>query len=685
MYRFILTVAGLGFFFWASAGFAEQQDSGDQSMMLDVIVVTAKKQDQPLQTGDVDKDITPVMTSTIEREAFEGKTENLAEVIKKEAGVQVRQSGGLGSFSAVSLRGASNQQVLVFLDGILLNDASGGGVDLSTIALADVAAIDIYRGATPMNFGTSGIGGAVNIRTLRSEKGLNASVSGGYGSFNSRKANGFINHKSGRFDYLVSADYLASDNDFEFLNDNGTLWNTADDETQKRENSQVEQVNLLAKAGYDTSETLRLELMNQYFSKDQEIPSWNNSPTTQTTFDTVRNISTAKITADNLTSLHLNTSSQLSYTWKKEEYDDHQGKLGLGTQHSTYTTSRVNADMFVEYNGDWQCLIGTINGLHEDYKDVDLLEDHDTTQSNRDSITLGLQDSIFLLAETLIVTPAASFAWMEDELDEYSSNFGDSYEATTRSDQNLSPQIGLVYGPLPWLKMKSNLAKYVRQPSFFELFGDRGLFVGNPELKEESGVNFDVGAKGNWWFSADWIQRLTLSAAYFRNDIDDLITRAYDSRGIGKSVNISGALIQGVEGGAVVEFFDFFRGVMNVTYQDTENQSEVGAFDGKRLPGQFEYSLLGRLETRFAGFTLYGEYIRETGLYYDRANLLPAADKDEVNAGIGWSSGPWLLQFEARNLADEQYEDFNGFPLPGRSFYMSVKYTFSLKPEKNKE
>lgn len=685
MHRFILTMAGLVVFFWASAGLAEQQNPDNQSIMLDVIVVTAKKQDKPLQTGDVDKEITPVMTSTIRREAFEGKTENLAEVIKKEAGVQVRQSGGLGSYSSVSLRGSSSDQVLVFMDGILLNDASGGGVDLSTIALADVAAIDIYRGATPINFGYAGIGGAVNIRTLRSEEGLNASVSGGYGSFNSRKINGLINHKPGRFDYLISADYLDSDNDYEILNDNGTQWNPNDDRTEKRENAQVEQVNVLAKAGYDASDTLRLDLMNQYFTKDQGLPSWNNSPLTRTSLDTVRNIATAKLTADNLTPVHLNTSSQISYTWKEEEYDDRGAHVGLGQQYSTYTTDRWNADFFVEWTGDWQNLIGTVNWLHENYESDDYLDNYDASKSNRESFALGLQDSIFLFGESLIVTPAASYTWIEDELDADSSSWGTPSDAGSRSDDYLSPQIGLVYGPLAWLKLKSNVAKYVRQPSFYELFGDRGFFVGNPDLKEESGVNLDIGVQGQWTFPVDWLQRLTLSAAYFRNDVDDLITRVYDARGIGKSVNISGALIQGVEAGATVEFMDYFSAVMNFTYQDPENQSDIGAFDGKRLPGQFENSFLGRLEARFAGFTVYGEYIRETGMYYDTTNLLPAADKDEINAGIGWSTGSWLFQIEGKNLADELYEDFNGYPLPGRSFYASVKYAFSLSPDTQKE
>lgn len=670
---------GMVSLFVAAVGFAAEQETSEPPVMLDAVVVTARKMDEPLRTGDVDKEITPVMTTTIRREAFEGKTENIAEIIEKEVGVQVRQSGGLGSFSSVSLRGSSSDQVLVFMDGILLNDASGGGVDLSTIALSDVAAIDIYRGATPINFGSSGIGGAVNIRTLRSKKGLNASASGGYGSFNSRKFNGFINHKPGRFDYLISADYLASDNDFEILNDNGTQWNPNDDRVENRNNAQVEQANLLGKAGYDASDTLRLDLVNQFFVKDQGIPSWNNSPLTRSTLDTIRNITTVKLTADDLTAAHLNTNTRLSYTWKEEEYDDRGGHIGLGQQHNTYTTDRFDADMFVEWTGDRQNLIGTVNLLHETYESEDHLGKSNPRDSRRDTFSLGLQDSIFLFDDSLIVTPAARYNWIEDTLSAGTSIWDMPLGQENRSDNYLTPQIGLVYGPLTWLKLKSNLAKYVRQPSFFELFGDRGLFVGNPDLKEERGINFDIGAECQWAAPVDWFQRLSLNAAYFHNDVEDLITRVYDARGIGKSVNMSGALIRGVELSGTAEFLDRFRAVANFTHQDPKNESDINAFDGKRLPGRFENSLLGRLEARYAGVTVYGEYVMETGLYYDAANLLPAADKKEVNAGISWAVGSWMFRLEGKNLADEWYEDFNGFPLPGRSFYASVKYTFSTQ------
>jgi iron complex outermembrane receptor protein len=654
----------------------------EEATRLDTVVVTAQKIEDPIQTGDVDKETTPVMTTTIEREAFEGKTENIAEIIEKEVGVQVRQSGGLGSYSEVSLRGATSNQVLVFMDGILLNDASGGGVDLSTISLSDVAAIDIYRGATPINFGNAGIGGAVNIRTLRAEKGLKASASGGYGSFCTWKSSGLINHKPGRFDYLISADYLSSENDFDFKNDNGTRWNPEDDRREDRNNDQLEQVNLLAKGGYDASETLRFDLMNQYFIKDEGIPSWNNSPLARTTLTTTRNIATAKLTADDLTPAHLNTNTQLSYIWKEEEYDDRGGHVGLDNQHNTYTTHRMKADCFVEWLGDWQDLIGTVNYLHETYSGDDHLAGIDSGESKRDSISLGVQDSFFLFDESLIVTPTARYTWLNDELDGDTSA---SPEEKHRSDEYLTPQIGFVYGPLEWLKFRSNLGRYVRHPSFFELFGDRGLFEGNPDLKEEKGVNFDIGVQGQWMMPKRWLQRLTIGAAYFRNEVEDLITVIYDSRGIGRPVNVPGALIQGVETNAIAEFWTHFRASMNYTYQDGKNESGSDFFDGNQLAGIFKHSLLGRLEATYSGVTLYGEYIFESGKYYDSANLLPAADKRELNLGLSWVYGPWIFQLEGKNMADEAYEDFNGYPMPGRSFYASVKYTFETQPKQMKE
>ncbi len=647
------------------------ESDGEDVLKLEAVVVTGETLPASQETGDVDLETTPASYTRITRDEFEGRTTNLAELIENEVGVQVRQSGGLGSFSSVSLRGSNSDQVMIFLDGILLNDASGGGVDLSNIALSDVEAIEIFRGTTPINFVQSSIGGVVNIRTRRPEEGFAANATAGYGSFNTRNLAGFLSAKPGRWDLLVSADYLASDNDFEILNDNQTEWNPDDDRWEKRNNAQVDQFNLLAKAGVDISGDTRLDLVNQYFKKDQGLPSWDNSPDTTASLDTERNITTFKMTADNLGPLLFNTSTQVSYTWKSEGYDDRNGDIGLGSQYNNYTTRKLGADFFAEWLPRGHAVIFSAGLQHEDYETEDLLGKEKETDSTRKTATLGLQDSIFLFGERLIVTPACRYTWVSDELDGGSAN-----EDDTRDEGYFSPQIGVKYTPLPWLTLNSNLARYVRIPSFYELFGDRGFLIGNPDLKEEKGVNFDIGASGRWQWRRPWLRRLSLSAVYFRNDVDDLITRVYDARGIGRSVNISGALIQGVEAAASLDLHEWCRLILNATWQDPENQSDIKAFDGKKLPGCFEKSYLGRIEAGTGGFTLFGEYVVNKDMYYDTANLRNAEDKKEINAGMTYRYRSAKLTLEGRNLTDDLYEDFNGYPLPGRSFGVTFQYEF---------
>jgi iron complex outermembrane receptor protein len=642
---------------------------------LETIVVTAEKPDEEFQTGDVDKEQIPVFFSVIKREHFEGKIESLSEVIEKESGVQIRQSGGLGSFSTISLRGSTSDQVMVFMDGILLNEASGGGVDLSNIALSDIEAIEIYRGISPINFSKASIGGVINIRTLRSKKGLEADASAGYGSFNTRKLSGFINHKPSKWDYLISADYLSSDNDFKFLNDNGTEWNTDDDRWERRHNAQFDQENMLAKIGYDATDDVRIDLVNQWFSKDQELPSWNNSESTKTSFDVDRNITTLKLSMDDIGPYHLNTGTRISYLWQKERYDDREGHVGLGDQITEYLTNRYGADFFLEWLTERNTFSVTLGVQKEEYETNDLLKEMNPNDSSRYTYSLGIQDSFVLFDYKLIITPALRHTIVKDDLKSGTSIWGLPLEGRSREEEYACPQIGLKYRLLDWVTLKSNMASYVREPSFFELFGDRGFFIGNDELKEEKGLNFDAGFEITWPSINTLFQRVYLTAAYFKSNVDDLITRVYDSRGIGKSVNISESEIQGIEVGINLDFLNIFRFVGNVTLQDAVNQNEIEAFDGKKLPGRFEKSYLGRVEARYGKCKAYSEYIIEKGLYYDTANLLEAEDKKEINAGVSWMINSFLLTLEAKNIGDDQYEDFHGYPLPGRSYYFTLKYS----------
>lgn len=659
--------------------FLPPSDAGteQEAPAMDAITVSARKPERSRQTGDVNLEATPSFYSLITRDEFEGKIESLAEVIEKEAGVQVRRAGGLGSFSTVSLRGSSSDQVLVFLDGILLNDASGGGVDLSTISLADVESIEIYRGVTPASFGRSSIGGVVNIRTLRSQKGIHGNLTAGYGSFDTWKLSGFLNHKPGKWDYLVSMDYLKSKNDFEFLNDKGTSWNSDDDRMEKRHNAQFEETNMLAKVGYDLTESTRIDFMDQWFSKRQGLPAWSNSELANTNFRTDRNIATVKFTANDVGPYHLNTSSFLDYTHKVEKYDDSDGQVGLGSQLNRYKTDRFGAHGIVDWHTSWNTLSLMLDIQRETYSPEDLLspENH-INASLRDTISIGLQDNLYLFREKMIVTPAVRYIQTHDERKSGVDYWGTPKEGTTENEGSWNPQLGIKYRVLECLTLKTNIGQYVREPSFFELFGDRGFFIGNADLKSEKGTNYDVGFEARWDGPSEWLKNFTLSSAYFHNTVDDLITRVYDARGVGKSVNISSSLIRGVEASVKIDLLKYFRFIGNATWQDPIQQNEVEAFDGKILPGRFMESYLARFEALYGPAKVYAEFITAKDSFYDTANLLKAKDKEEINLGISFAYRSYIVTVEAKNVTDGRFEDFNGYPMPGRSGYITVQYKF---------
>ena len=644
------------------------------------MVVRAEKVESTWQTGDVDLETTPGFFSLIERSAFEGKIESIGEVLEKEAGVQIRQSGGLGSYSSVSLRGASSDQVMVFMDGILLNDASMGGVDLSNISLADVAAIEVFRGVSPLQFGKASLGGVVNIRTLRSQGEMRRSLTLGGGSFGTRNVSAFINHKPGRWDYLISADILKAENDFWILNRYGTDNWPYDDAWERRINNDFTQGNLLTKLGLDLTPTVRLDFSNQYFEKDQSLPSWNNHIDTETTFDTRRNNTILKLTADGLGLF--NVSGYLDYSWKEETYDDRQipnGGIGLGMQYNRYETQRTGGHLVVELPGEWHQSVMMADVRYESYSPENILfPDANPKESRRRTVNAGYQETLFFADETVSITPAVRWYHVDDHLQSAVSASNIPLEGRSEAKHYVSPQVGVKWRLSKNFTLKSNLAKYTREPSFFELFGDRGLFLGNDALEAERGVNFDVGFLYSRPFASPWFSRFSLDAAWFQSKLDRVITRKYDARGVGKSVNVEGAEVRGIETELRMDLLKILHFTSNLTWQEaiSTDRSDNGVYDGKKLSGRYDLSWLARLEARFAHIKLYGEFTRERGMFYDTTESLKAPAKEEVNAGVSWAQGSFLVTVEGRNLTNDRYEAYNGFYMPGRGLYATVKYSF---------
>ena len=231
--------------------------------------------------------------------------------------------------------------------------------------------------------------------------------------------------------------------------------------------------------------------------------------------------------------------------------------------------------------------------------------------------------------------------------------------------------------PFKWFTLKTNLASYVRNPSILELHGDRGSTKGNSELKSERGINFDLGAEIFYEFENDYLNRINFCTAFFKSKVENTIVPDYYAIRVIKYQNLDSS-IYGIENSLSVDVLKYFKLAFNLTWQQTEVISDFGPFNGSQLPGIYEFSTFSKIEFKYEFFKAFCEYRFETDMYYDRANSnsLYADDKNEFNSGASVLLYDIRLTFEVKNILDIRYEDFPGYPAPGRTYNSAVKYNF---------
>lgn len=625
--------------------------------------------------GDVDMQVTSSVHSVIEAERLRNGFTSLPEVLEQEVGVQMRSTGGVGSLSTVVLRGASNEQVIIYLDGVPLNDASGGPVDLSSISVDSIERIEIYRGSTPMVLGNPSIGGAVNIITRRSDGNANR-LSATAASFHTYKLSGSSSLSYEKDEVLLSASYLQSENDFSFVNDNGTQFNPADDRTEKRNNDGVKHLTILSNWKHKISSKYDTEFRLDAFDRDKEIPSVSNSPDVQTSLDTQQLNFLGQFNAHDVWADDIDLNIKLFATHKDEVFDDSLAQVGFFSQHTESVTNKIGTQFYIEINqqqSQWKLLTALSQETYDSESTQDLVESGTNT---RDRLELSAEKVSYFDQQRLIINLILRYQLLFDELSAVSDSFGNVTPGTETSYELPSPQLGVKYRFDKRTHASANIGIYNRAPSFFELFGGDGLLLGNPDLKQETSLNTDIGLTYNWYKPYSWLHDSEIYIGLFYNRIEDLIVRIYNGQGIGVPENISDAEIQGLE--TTIKIYPAERHSINanISLIDSINKTDVQSFNGKVLPGYYQQSLSLRYAYSLKHWSYSAEADIKRNMYYDRSNLLKGDDVNLLNIGVRHYFKKSNIDFRINNILDENIEYFRNRPTPGLNFSLTYNHTF---------
>jgi vitamin B12 transporter len=154
---------------------------------LDPIIVTATR--TPTKAIDVLADNVYIGPEEIQQA---GQT-SLVELLQRQKGVTIANYGTGGSNASVFLRGTTNNQTLVLIDGVRIDDAINGGTNWSVIPLTIIDHIEIIFGPQSSLYGSDAIGGVIQIFTKKGDGPAKVGASFGYGSYGTSISEASIN------------------------------------------------------------------------------------------------------------------------------------------------------------------------------------------------------------------------------------------------------------------------------------------------------------------------------------------------------------------------------------------------------------------------------------------------------------------------------------------------------------
>lgn len=563
------------------------------------VVVTATSQpDEEKQVGSA--------TTVITRKEIEksGKTLVL-ELLRTVPGLDVVQSGTPGSLTSIFTRGTNSTQTLVLVDGVRMNSPYFPGYDFSAMTTENVERIEIVRGPFSALYGSDAMGGVVQIFTRSAPQGMSGRATGEAGNQGQGQGSAFLSAGEGPLSATGSFRYAAFDGD--------------------RPNTDWRQRNGSAGLEARLSGGGRVAVEGSILDGEVGNPGPVGAPSTARGFFREERLAVPG-------SFPLSGANRLDVLLadvrSKPAYRDTDGGFSSQTDAETLQaritdTARIGAHSL------------TVLASWERWKVDDASNFGTNLDGQRTTLWgAGAQDTATL--GPLTVTAGARF--------DHHSVFGDAW----------SPR-----GTVAWLspgslwKVRVSGGGAFRAPTVGELYYP---FVGNPDLKPERAVSWEVGVER-------YVAGGRVEVSLFWNDLKDLIVFDFAQS---KNLNVGRARTRGVEVGWRQEVLAGLSADATYTYLDARNR--VTDTTLARRPRH--RAALGLDWSPLSGFDILPRVLfvgtRPDG---DPLTGRPVEDPSYLRFDIAarWQATPLLAPYvRLTNAFDREYDEAAGYPAAGR-------------------
>lgn len=664
------------------------------------IKVVAKGQEKANEQMNATRNDPAGFTETIDLTEKQKRYTSLEEILEQESGVRVRRYGGLGSYSTLSIRGSNANQVQFYIDGIPVQNNSGGEVNLFDLPFDTIEKIEIYKSGFSPGLTSSAIGGSINLITKKGKKKKVSRIRIAGGSFRTYKINAGHSNYYQDLDYTFYVQKEKSDGNLKFRNDNGTpVLNTYDDYDTRRKNAWFDRYNFTTNLSYKAGKT-NYHFLNDFNYRFQGIPGPGNNQTEKVKRKYLRNTTAIGSKSKGILWPWLNLDTRAFYTGARDELFDPKTELSSGpedarVQQQNYGIHLIPQIYLLNYHQIIRVLLAS---ERETFQREQMDSLHNTTnkipKKFRNHNVIQVQDEIRFWNKRLRLIPAIQ---MEEYVgrfneDPFEKSLTEIFEKNKAVNRFTNPRFGFLLVPyltdVLRISLKANISRETRIANFTELFGERGSVLGNTSLEPEQSTSWDVGPIFLW--ATKYFHSKTVFT-YFHKSIVDMILFIPNSQFTLKPENVDSANIRGMEIQEKLTFLDHWQWKTAYTYQKAINTSRAPSLNGKYLALRPLHELNSGISYRNKKFKIGGQ-----------ATYIGASYKDRSNEYLNYEPGRWLynsyftyyfidtkseqkntdffkqvyLTIDIKNIQNKRAYDIVGYPLAGRSGYLSLSALF---------